>query len=318
MTGFQLGEQAAALDRGELPVVAGEDQFGSRLACRGQQFAGDAGIEHRRLVDDDDGAPAPLGAAVLQRKQRGVHGAGLLEPRGLQVLRHGIGRRQPDDAMPGRFVGLADHAQRMALAGAGPPFDQFQPAGSDRMHKRSLLVIAQPASLQHIEGQCQRHRGTARIGEGRGIGECVLFLFAHRPNRKPPCPLAGVMVVERHQFAVLEHLLFDLSAFGVVGEVLCQKSVEIARRKGCVVPGQRGQHLVGVTRGGLVGLADLLGAFDDLRPRHPHPHRADMRRRICRGRVDLEVNAVLAEIAVLVVPPQFAPGLALGDDRAPA
>ena len=84
------------------------------------------------------------------------------------------------------------------------------------------------------------------------------------------------------------------------------------------MPCQRGQHLVGVAGGRLVGLADLLGAFDDLGPRHPHPHRADMRRRVCRGRVDLEVDPVLAEIAVLVVAPQFAPGLAIGDDRPPA
>ena len=107
-------------------------------------------------------------------------------------------------------------------------------------------------------------------------------------------------------------------ALGFVGEVFCQKPVEVARRKGRVVPGQRGQDLVGVAGGGFVGLADLLGAFDDLGPRHPHPHRADMRRRVRRGRVDLEVDPVLAEIAVLVVAPQFAPGLAIGDDRAPA
>jgi hypothetical protein len=167
-----------------------------------------------------------------------MHGAGLGEPRGLHVLRHGIGRRQPDDPMPGLLMRLADHAPRMALAGPCPPFDQFQPAGSNRMHKRLLLVIAQPTLLEHIKGHRQWHRGTARAGEGHGIGKCVLLMFTHCPNRKPPCVSTGAAVVERDQFGMLEHLLLDLLVLGLVGEVLCQKPVELARRKGRVVPGR--------------------------------------------------------------------------------
>ena len=55
----QLGEQPAALDAGELAVIAGEDQLGAGLARFRQQFAGDARVQHRRLVDDDDGAAGP-------------------------------------------------------------------------------------------------------------------------------------------------------------------------------------------------------------------------------------------------------------------
>ena len=121
-----------------------------------------------------------------------MHGAGFAEPRGLEVLRHGIGRRQPDDPMPGRFVCLADHAQRIALAGAGPPLDQFQSAGIDRMHKRALLVRAQPTLLAKIEGHRRRHRQPRACRRGPRHRRAPPFLFAHRPvvNRPARSPVS--------------------------------------------------------------------------------------------------------------------------------
>ena len=77
----QFGEQPAALDAGELPIVAGQDQLCPRLPGFGQQLAGHPGVEHRRLVHDDHGVPVPLRPPVLQREQRRVHRARFGETR---------------------------------------------------------------------------------------------------------------------------------------------------------------------------------------------------------------------------------------------
>lgn len=45
-----LGEQPAALDTGKLPVVAGENHLRAGRPRLRQQFAGDARVQHRRLV----------------------------------------------------------------------------------------------------------------------------------------------------------------------------------------------------------------------------------------------------------------------------
>ena len=119
--------------------------------------------------------------------------------------------------MPGALICPADYPERVALAGPCPTLDQFQPAGIDRMVERGALVGARPALLQHREGYRQRHRNTARSTERCGVGEGVLLLFAHRLRREPPCPLAGLAVVKRDQLAMLQHLLLDPAALGVVG-----------------------------------------------------------------------------------------------------
>ena len=119
MTLAEFGEQPAALDAGELPIVAGQDQFCPRLPGFGQQLAGDPGVEHRRLVHDEDGVPVPLRPPVLQREQRRVHRARLSETVCLQVLRHSIGRRQADRPLPAEAVRVADRRKGKTLAGAG-------------------------------------------------------------------------------------------------------------------------------------------------------------------------------------------------------
>ena len=73
----QLGEQPAALDAGELPVVAGEDHLGPGPPRLGQQLAGDAAVQHRRLVHHHDGAAVPARPPVLQPEQLGVRRAGI-------------------------------------------------------------------------------------------------------------------------------------------------------------------------------------------------------------------------------------------------
>ena len=107
----ECSEQPATLDAGKLPVIAGEDHLGAGHPGFREQFAGDAGVQHRRLVDDEHGTPVPLCAPVLQPEELGMHCAGLGEPIGAQVLRHGIGRRQTNHAPAGQFVRVADGLQ---------------------------------------------------------------------------------------------------------------------------------------------------------------------------------------------------------------
>ena len=60
-------EQAAALDAGELLVVAGEDQFGAgrpRLPGHSRQMLG---RQHRRLIDDQHRAAVPSGRPLSRR-----------------------------------------------------------------------------------------------------------------------------------------------------------------------------------------------------------------------------------------------------------
>ena len=69
--------------------------------------------------------------------------------------------------------------------------------------------------------------------------------------------------------------------------------VEIPLGERRVVPRQRRQHLLGIARRRLVGLADRLGAFDDRGARPAHPHRADVLLRMRRCRVHPDAQTVL-------------------------
>ena len=115
-----------------------------------------------------------------------------------------------------------------------------------------------------------------------------------------------------------EHRRLRDGAFRFVGDVLAEMPVEIPLGERRVVPRQRRQHLLGVARRRLIGLTDGLGAFDDLRARPAHPHRADVLLRVRRRRVHPDAQTVLHEIPVLVIAPQLAPGLAVRHHGAPA
>ena len=128
---------------GELAVVAGEDQLGAGLARFRQQLAGDARIQHRRLVHDDDGAPVPRRAPALQREQRRVHRAGLGEAVLGEVLRHRVGRRQADHPPPVARVRVADRREGKTLAGAGAALDQRQAGPGHGMIECRLLIRPQ-------------------------------------------------------------------------------------------------------------------------------------------------------------------------------
>ena len=100
--------------------------------------------------------------------------------------------------------------------------------------------------------------------------------------------------------------------------MLAEMPVEIPLGERRVVPRQRRQHLLGVARRRLIGLADDLGAFDDLGAHPAHPHRADVLLRMRRCRVHPDTQTVLQEIPVLMITPQLAPDLAVRHHGAPA
>ena len=69
--------------------------------------------------------------------------AGLGKPVRLQVLRHGVGRRQADHPPARLLVRVADRLQDVALPGPCPALDDLQPAGADRVVERLALIRAQ-------------------------------------------------------------------------------------------------------------------------------------------------------------------------------
>jgi hypothetical protein len=131
---------AAALDRGELAIVARAHHLGAGHLRLAQQFARDLGVEHRHLVDHDQRAQAACGMAVLQPEQLGMNRRGPLEPVMAEILSHGVRRRQADHLIASRIMRLPDRAARETLAGPGAALDDLQPARSRGVLERRALV----------------------------------------------------------------------------------------------------------------------------------------------------------------------------------
>ena len=140
---LQLRKQPAAFDRRQLTIVARENELGPAAPRLDQKLARYARIQHRRLVDDDDGALVPNRPAVLEPEQFGMHGRSARKPVGLQILRDAVGRREADDAPPLLLMRVANGGERKALAGAGAPLDDFEPALGRRVVERRPLILAQ-------------------------------------------------------------------------------------------------------------------------------------------------------------------------------
>ncbi len=86
----------------------------------GQQLAGHAAVQHRRLVHHQHSPLAPARAgAVLDPEQGRVDRAGLGEPVRLQVLRYGVGRGQSRDTVAGRLVRFAHVGARTRAENSG-------------------------------------------------------------------------------------------------------------------------------------------------------------------------------------------------------
>ena len=133
---LQLRKQPAAFDRRQLTIVARENELGPAAPRLDQKLARYARIQHRRLVDDDDGALVPNRPAVLEAEQFGMHGRGARKTVGLQILGDAVGRREADDAAPLLVMRVANGGKRKALAGAGAPLDDFEPALGRRVVER--------------------------------------------------------------------------------------------------------------------------------------------------------------------------------------
>ena len=212
-------------------------------------------------------------------------------------------------------------ARRKALAGAGAALDELQPAGADRVLEGRLLIRPQrPRVSAAMRPPAGRHRAmlplpgqAGRVGQRRRVPARAPSAWCSAPPLRrsrghtaapvPACSSTAAFVAARS---------------AVVGDVLGQVPVEIALGEGGVVARQRRQHLVGIARRRLVRLPDGLGALEDFRAGPAHPHRADMLGRMRRGRVHLEIQPMLAEVAVLVVAPQHAPGLGVAHHGAAA
>ena len=271
----------AALDAGELAVVAGEDDFRPGLARGGQQLARHPRVEHRRLVHHDDGALVPLGAPVLDGEQRGMDGARLAEPVLRQVLRHGVRRGQAHHMLAVALVGVADRRQRVALAGARPALDQLEVPGAGRVLERLGLVGPECPRLHGCTGVARGHRAGFLAGQSARRRHRGALLLAHLPRGVPPGRSTRLAVVQRHQLAAFQDGGANRRDLPgpfpfLLPKLLGQEPVKVALGESGVVPRQRRQHLFRIARGLLVGLADGLGAFDDLRPGAPHPNRADV------------------------------------------
>ena len=129
---------------------------------------------------------------------------------------------------------------------------------------------------------------------------------------------ASLAVIQPDDIRPLHHNRLDGSTRAVVGDVLAEMPVEVAFGERRVVPRQRGQHLVGIAGRCLVRPPQRLGPFGDAGLRLAHPHRPDVLRRMRGGRIHPKIQAVLAEIPVLMVAPQRAPDLAVGHHGASA
>ena len=202
----QLGEQSAAFDAGELPVVAGQNHFDPGAPCFRQQFAGHLTVQHGRLVHDQNRSPVQCHAPVLDLEEHGVNRARLAESVRLQVLGNGIRRSQSDNAQPGHLMRLAHRGKGKTLAGAGAALDQLQPAGGNRVLERRALLVAQAACAKCDFLVVGLHLLMVRgARNGGAVRQRRALLVAHRPRAEPTGRFAGLAVMQRQHVSVIQH-----------------------------------------------------------------------------------------------------------------
>ena len=218
---LQLRKQPAAFDRRQLTIVAGKNELGPAAPRLDQKLARDARVEHRRLVDDDDGALVPIRPAVLEPEQFGMHGRRARKPVGLQILGDAVGRREADDAAPLLLMRVADSGERKALAGAGAALDDFQPALARRVVERRPLILAQRFSRQRASlGRLRRGLMMARVGERPRFPKRLALLGPHRARREASAGLAGLALVQGKRLVVPKHPCENAPPLGLVENVL--------------------------------------------------------------------------------------------------
>lgn len=144
MPGLQRAKETAALDAGQLTVVAGENEFGAGPSRFVHKPAEEFGSDHRRLVDDDGRAGVPGAAAAFEGEQLGMEGRGAVETARTQILRHRIGGGEADRLIPVFAIAGADGGKDEALAGAGLPIDEGEAPGTGCVRYGPCLLTADP------------------------------------------------------------------------------------------------------------------------------------------------------------------------------
>jgi hypothetical protein len=148
-----------------------------------------------------------------------------------------------------------------------------------------------------------------------GLGQSHPLLLAHGPRRVPAHSLAGLAIEEGQHLGVAQHVALHCQVLALVLQVPCQEAVEITLAEGGVVAGECRQHLGRIARCCCVLVFDRLRPQHRLRARCAHPDRPHMLLRHRARRIDPQLEPVQREVAVLVLPPQLAPALALGHHR---
>jgi hypothetical protein len=123
----QGAEAAAGGDRGQLPVIADQDDLGLGLVGMVEQARELAAAEHARLINHQHRPGVQLLLAVVQLGQQPVAGGHLLEPLALQAHGGDPGGCRGQEPVAVQLPGMAGHAEGEGLAGPGPPHDHRNP-----------------------------------------------------------------------------------------------------------------------------------------------------------------------------------------------
>ena len=147
MAVLERAEHAAAIDARQLPVVADKDELGAGFVRMRRHHGHELGIEHGGFVHHDDGAPVPAGAPIVEPEELAMHGCGVAEAVATHVLCHRVCRGEPDHAIAGFFVGLADRGHGEAFAGAGLAVDDRQALFAGGVAEGAGLFARDPCEL---------------------------------------------------------------------------------------------------------------------------------------------------------------------------
>ena len=155
-------EQAAALDAGELLVVAGEDQFGPGRPRLCRHLRQVLGRQHAGLIDDQHRAAVPAAGTALEAIELGGDRRRIAEAVPLQVLHDLVGPAHADDPVSGRLVGVAHRGERRALAGSRLAGDDREPFASVNSPEGGAPLAGD--LRVPVEGGLALRRASARAG----------------------------------------------------------------------------------------------------------------------------------------------------------
>ena len=115
------GQQPADVDGRDLTVVTGGDELAPGGLGDPLERDEGPGVTHRSLIENDHAAGGQLVAGVLELGEQPVHGARVVDVRGVaqQVGGGRRGRDADDGADTRRLEGLAADGEGRGLAGAG-------------------------------------------------------------------------------------------------------------------------------------------------------------------------------------------------------